>query len=583
MFFRRNTANVNENERKHQERNAWCTRTCSYNLGYTWWCTEIQWSGGGNVKLGFSNLTVCTSKNVCHQYFDEDFQTCCQRNEILHHCANVQATIDSIIFIYFDNEISTTKEESIQNTTYHSSSTMDVIIPAHNLKILSSSISTLSKIGKILYIEFDPLDGLTIRALNDAKSSFVYFHFEVGFFERCSSSSNDFALNGASNSNGNANGSRRTRGRQRRSGNGRRSNRSNAAGEVGTTSPQRYSRRRDRFRRRSRSRRKRSRSHDNESDNDSNGNNDENDSVVEEGDEKYLCKVPIKTIASILRPRKGVTSLRIHSSQSPPTVTNRSQEDEDDNYDDEEIGSHMQLSFEYNIQSDGIMRILHKVGVSNAEGIVALAPKHHCSEIVTLPKLLLTMFDQVKSTTEVALTVNDVTKKVVASSFHYGHQDGDDNEGNTNIMLNATNAAILKTETSIDCHEFEDFHFMDSNDAQQCMEEEEEGERDGEATSSSFPPPPEGVAEQVTLVFSIKEAKAMLQFCAASQASYVDDEDARVIVSFYWGGRPIIFETEGEAFRGELILATVDHSLLNGMNAARYTTSGSRTPSRRQR
>eukprot|EP00551_Chaetoceros_affinis_P019083 CAMPEP_0203719034 /NCGR_PEP_ID=MMETSP0092-20131115/3165_1 /ASSEMBLY_ACC=CAM_ASM_001090 /TAXON_ID=426623 /ORGANISM="Chaetoceros affinis, Strain CCMP159" /LENGTH=98 /DNA_ID=CAMNT_0050598321 /DNA_START=281 /DNA_END=577 /DNA_ORIENTATION=+ len=54
---------------------------------------------------------------------------------------------------------------------------------------------TLAKIGKIqvLYMEFDPLDGLTISALNNATSAFVHFHFEVGFFERCSTSSD--ALN----------------------------------------------------------------------------------------------------------------------------------------------------------------------------------------------------------------------------------------------------------------------------------------------------------------------------------------------------------------------------------------------------
>lgn len=505
---------------------------------------------------------------------------------------------------------------------------MDVIIPAHNLKILSSSISTLSKIGKILYIEFDPLDGLTIRALNDAKSSFVSFHFEVGFFERCSSSSSDLLSNGRNRRN-------RTTGRN---GNGSRRRNGGEGGTTSTsTSPQRYGRRRDRFRRRSRgrsttnaNRSKRSRSHENnneESDNGESNHNRNETNIDEDNDEKYLCKVPIKTIASILRPRKGVTSLRIRSSTTNPSSnTNRPSQQNDDvdmdhdlDYNEEdEIGSQMQLSFEYNLQHDGIMRILHKVGVSNAEGIIALAPKRHCSEIVTLPKLLLTMLDQVKSTTEVALTVNDVTKKVIASSFHYGQHSttdndnengNDENGGNVNIMLNATNAAILKTETSIDCHEFEEFHFMDCNDAQQILEEEENditsstttttGGGGGErrhlnrhqgSSSSTLAPPPEKVGEQITLVFSIKEAKAMLQFCASSQASYVEDEDARVIVSFYWGGRPIILETEGEAFRGELILATVDHSNLNGMNASRYTSgndngndNGGRSSSRGQR
>ena len=64
---------------------------------------------------------------------------------------------------------------------------MDVVIPGHSIRTFSSSVATLSKIGNYLYIEFDPLLGLTLRTLNDAKSAFAEFHFEVGFFERCTS------------------------------------------------------------------------------------------------------------------------------------------------------------------------------------------------------------------------------------------------------------------------------------------------------------------------------------------------------------------------------------------------------------
>jgi len=59
---------------------------------------------------------------------------------------------------------------------------MDVVIPSHNLRTFSSSVTTLGKIGNYLYLEFDPLLGLTLRTLNDAKSAFAEFHFEVGFF-----------------------------------------------------------------------------------------------------------------------------------------------------------------------------------------------------------------------------------------------------------------------------------------------------------------------------------------------------------------------------------------------------------------
>ena len=498
---------------------------------------------------------------------------------------------------------------------------MDVIIPSHNLKILSSSITTLAKIGKVLYIEFDPLDGLTIRALNDAKSSFVYFHFEVGFFERCSTSSDVLSRRKRKikrkkknrNNVSTSDTGRRLLSRGRRSVGGRNSRRRTLSrGRAGGSSTS-SSRKRSRSRTRSSRRRNDEDGHEYDDEDHSyenngnaqNGGGGEEDNETNENgagdddesaDEKYLCKVPIRTIAAILRPRKGVTSLRIRSTFSSPTnrtctAHNNNHDDDDttdsmsfDEDDDEEMGSQMQLSFEYQIQSDGIMRVLHKVGVSNADGIIAIAPKTHCSEIITVPKVLLTMLDQVKSTSEVLLTVNNNRKKVLASTFDYGDTVRNSGENGNNALLTVTAPSILKTETSIDCNEFEDFHFMDEGAIENVLEDEKnERNRNAESsgstsssaggTGSSLPPaPPEHVGEEVKLVFSIKEARAMLQFCASSQTSYLDDEDARVIVSFYWGGRPVIIETEGDAFHGELILATVDHSLLTGIRA-RYTNA----------
>ena len=484
---------------------------------------------------------------------------------------------------------------------------MDVIIPAHNIKILSSSISTLSKIGKILYLEFDPLDGLTIRTLNDAKSSFCHFHFDVGFFERCTSSAATALASRSNNNDNNDNnnmssstngggeysnlelGTRNSKVRNRNKGKDKRGrSRSN-----GNRNNRVYSRSRSRRRRT----KKRSRSRSTPGTGTSSGSTHENDTTTDEEeeetaankDEKYFCKIPIRNIVPILRPRKGTLSLRIKSVSTTASIFEMSSrnhhhdnenisDDSDNEEEEEEIGSRMQLSFEYQIQTDGIMRVMHKVGVSDAQGIIAIASKQHCSEIVTLPKIFLTMLDQVKSSTEVALTVNDGTKIVIASSFHYGDTTFINSCGEGgNVMMNASNAAILKTETSIDCSEFEDFQFMDDDAIQSVIDDEDDannGDGGGTERHSTLNLPPDRGSEQVTLVFSIKEAKAMLQFCAASQFNYVDDEDARIIISFYWGGRPIIIETEGEAFHGELILATVDHSLLNGMNT-RHTNVGS--------
>jgi len=521
---------------------------------------------------------------------------------------------------------------------------MDVIIPSHNIKTFASSITTLSKIGKILYLEFDPLDGLSIRTLNDAKSCFVYFHFEVGFFERCSSSLDSWktqTLKNKKNKNRNRRGESGESGRSRVVSNSRRRRRiRRRTTSLNRNSTTNSSRNGGNKRNRSQSAQRRDKDNegnnnnkdkddkmseeeetnhhsDSDNSNDNNNNNDNNENNEsdndDDNDEKYLCKVPIKTVATILRSRKGLLSLRIRSVTSSSSSSsnkhnqhhrddvdndyNMDIENDNDDDDDDEIGSQMQLSFEYQIQSNGIMHITHKVNLSNADGIIALAPKQHCSEIITIPQVLLTMLDQVKSTSEVALTVNDDLKKVVASSFHYGfYNNASSNEnggggsssngngnGNDNLMMNMATAAILKTETSVDCNDFEDFHYMDDFAVERVMAEEEKETLtavDGADATGGGPdiPPPATIAKEVTLVFSIKEAKAMLQFCASSNSNsnYMDGEEANVIVSFYWGGRPVIIETEGEAFRGELILATVDHSLLNGITN-RYTSSSSTT------
>eukprot|EP00536_Pseudo-nitzschia_multiseries_P007629 jgi/Psemu1/164990/gw1.181.104.1 len=64
---------------------------------------------------------------------------------------------------------------------------MDVIIPGPSIRSFCAAIGCLSRIGKELYIDFDPIDGLSIRSLNDSKSVFGSFHFEPAFFFRCRS------------------------------------------------------------------------------------------------------------------------------------------------------------------------------------------------------------------------------------------------------------------------------------------------------------------------------------------------------------------------------------------------------------
>lgn len=64
---------------------------------------------------------------------------------------------------------------------------MECTIPGPSIRPFCAAIGCLSRIGKELYIDFDPIDGLSLRALNDSKSVFGSFHYETAFFTRCSS------------------------------------------------------------------------------------------------------------------------------------------------------------------------------------------------------------------------------------------------------------------------------------------------------------------------------------------------------------------------------------------------------------
>lgn len=65
-------------------------------------------------------------------------------------------------------------------------SSMDCIIPSHSVRPFCTAIACLSRIGKDMYLEFDPLEGLTLRTLNDAKSAYSSILWEPSFFEKCS-------------------------------------------------------------------------------------------------------------------------------------------------------------------------------------------------------------------------------------------------------------------------------------------------------------------------------------------------------------------------------------------------------------
>lgn len=67
------------------------------------------------------------------------------------------------------------------------STIMDCIIVGHAVKPFIAALACLTRIGKEITVDFDPMDGLSLRALNDSKSIFSSFHFEPSYFQKCSS------------------------------------------------------------------------------------------------------------------------------------------------------------------------------------------------------------------------------------------------------------------------------------------------------------------------------------------------------------------------------------------------------------
>src|SRR6056300_510245 len=64
---------------------------------------------------------------------------------------------------------------------------MDCIIVGHAVKPFIAALACLTRIGKEITLDFDPMDGLSLRSLNDSKSIFSSFHFEPSYFQKCSS------------------------------------------------------------------------------------------------------------------------------------------------------------------------------------------------------------------------------------------------------------------------------------------------------------------------------------------------------------------------------------------------------------
>eukprot|EP00545_Synedropsis_sp_CCMP1620_P011680 CAMPEP_0119009090 /NCGR_PEP_ID=MMETSP1176-20130426/4139_1 /TAXON_ID=265551 /ORGANISM="Synedropsis recta cf, Strain CCMP1620" /LENGTH=365 /DNA_ID=CAMNT_0006961539 /DNA_START=111 /DNA_END=1211 /DNA_ORIENTATION=+ len=340
--------------------------------------------------------------------------------------------------------------------------------------------------GKDLYVEFDPLEGLVLRTLNDAKSAFCSFTYQPSFFERCSAPP---LLQQQRRQRKNKN--------NKNTNNKRKSSSSRTRSTVSSTA------------------------------------DDEDDEDDE--DEVYKCRIPLKAMAAVTKSRKGVSSLRIRNE----TSTNPQHQ-------------MFLLTFEFHMEHKGNrLRVVHRLGVEDADGVRAVADDENASEIVALPKFLLRMMEPLKKSEEVAFIVNDKAKLVTMASFHHHQYVGEasaattDGAGN-NAVLQSKSATLLKTETSVGADEFDEFHFVEDRKVKNAT-----------SSAKNDSALPSNVNEEVTLVCSLREPKALLQFFDTGT-----DDDVRVSLHFHWGGKPLILQTKTPTFCGELVMATLDYKLL---------------------
>ena len=414
---------------------------------------------------------------------------------------------------------------------------MDVVIPGHSVRTFSSAIQCLSKIGKDLYCDFDPIDGLTLRALNDAKSAFCAVELAPDFFERCTAPT---ASSAKASTTDNARGSRKRK-------SGTQHSSSSSQTSSGTQ------------------------------------------------DLRFSCRVPMRALAPVVRPRKGIVSLRIKS-EGHSAGNNHNNNDNDS-----QSGS-LQLAFEFQLEvsnhnnqsyhhhynnnnennnnhnhnhASTFCKVIHRMGVAEVDNIAAVAPKEGCSELVAAPKVLMNWLEPIKRTAEGCLIFTKDSDMVVATSFNSTDTSG-------SINLAAATKQILKTETSIHLEDLLDYEFQDRR-VLPSSQNDHDGD-DIDATGMPICPMPENVNEEVVLVFGMKEAKALLQFCCLNSSlghhhpygnhGWGDDQHHQesssrapwsVAVSFHWAGKPLVLESKSQGVSIQLVLATLSHSILKDL------------------
>ena len=448
-------------------------------------------------------------------------------------------------------------------------------MPGHHVRLFCASLVCASRIGKDLYVEFDPATGLVLRALNDAKSAYVCFRFQPHFFQRCTSSEwpsfSDNARVSSNHHNGRSPGSSSVA--------TGRSPSSSQAGQEHDHTP---------------------RSSDpspspttNTPATPGSASTQSSYPLHSSQSNKFICRVSLRALAVVVRQRKNTFSLRVRSEQTSHRLGNSNSNRGDNDREESDEGGTLCLSFEFlwetppvavvptitnraNGGSSSMLRVLHRVPVASVTGIrAALASRESASEIHAHPSVLWRLLDPLKRTAEAALIVRRDIMRIHASSFHQStadrssknNQHSPSASGNNHALLQNSDS-LLKTETGIACDDLDEFFFVEDRSVEMGLDVEGgDNEHEGERM-------PKDVNDHVILVFSIKEVKAFLLFAtSACSNNHSNNSEPGVSVYFHWGGKPMVWEIQPEqsslettrttsSWKGELILATLEHDLL---------------------
>jgi hypothetical protein len=251
-----------------------------------------------------------------------------------------------------------------------------------------------------------------------------------------------------------------------------------------------------------------------------------------------------------------------------------------------------------------LLRAAHCVPVSasRVEPVAAVAPRAGASELACPPRSLLRLLEPLRSlrATEVALLVHRDATALAAQSFHPSDRchfvPADPSQGGPSTAASGGGGGVqlvlrqpehgggrhqasraARTEASMSVDELDDFYFRDDRGragggggGDGNGQEDDGGGGGGGDDGSEIDQDdlPEHVNDGVALVFPVREARAFLAFGSAFSRAL-----GPATLRFHWGGRPVVLEVaalmeEGAgagtapAFEAQLVLASLDHKLL---------------------